>query len=651
MKNKKLGIFIITISLLLGVNFVSAGGTGTINQLIKYLTTKDEGTAISTRTSSLNFTGSGVTATNVGNDITVNIPGATGTIGGSGTTNELAYFTAPTTISSLTTATYPSLSEFSFLKGVTSAIQTQLDAKVGSVTGTANRITIGGTSTAPTVDIASNYAGQNTITTLGTIGTGVWNGTTIGSQYGGTGQNSSAWVQGDLPYISATGTWSNLAKNTTATRYLSNTGTSNNPAWAQITLSNGVTGTLGATNGGTGASTVTTGDLLYGSATNTWSKLADVATGNALISGGVGVAPSWGKIGLTTHVSGTLPVANGGTNSTSVTASRMMYSVSSSQIGSASSFTVDNTNGRFGIGGTSTFSYNATIPNNTDGGLRISMPTSSTATRFAQLQDSSGFQHFDIYKNGSLCGGGNAGCDGLNGTDGIYWNLSRNQANGSAFTNLNAGDQVYTYQKAQTVADEIGIYALGSGFDKSLYGFPNDTSALTFVYSQGKMGLTAGGTTTNIVLNTDNSVDVLSLTGTGTRMVTADSTGKLGTDILPTSGTYTPTATNVTNITSSTPNNTTYQRVGNIVNVTGSITVTTTLAVASQVDVSLPIASNIGAVTDLNGLGDGANGTGGVSLGAYITGDATNDRASIFFTSVGVGATYTIYYHFSYKVI
>ena len=40
------------------------------------------------------------------------------------------------------------------------------------------------------------------------------------------------------------------------------------------------------------------------------SKLADVATGNALISGGVGVAPSWGKIDLATHVSGNLPVTN-----------------------------------------------------------------------------------------------------------------------------------------------------------------------------------------------------------------------------------------------------------------------------------------------------------------------------------------------------
>jgi fibronectin-binding autotransporter adhesin len=84
-----------------------------------------------------------------------------------------------------------------------------------------------------------------------------------------------------------------------------------------VSLTTEITGTLGATNGGTGQSTVTTGDLLYGSATNTWSKLAGVATGNVLISGGTGTAPSWGKIGLTTHVSGILPVANGGTNSSS----------------------------------------------------------------------------------------------------------------------------------------------------------------------------------------------------------------------------------------------------------------------------------------------------------------------------------------------
>lgn len=68
-----------------------------------------------------------------------------------------------------------------------------------------------------------------------------------------------------------------------------------------------------ATAGGTGQTSYAVGDLLYADTTTTLAKLPDIATGNALLSGGVGVAPSWGKIGLTTHVSGVLPVANGGT--------------------------------------------------------------------------------------------------------------------------------------------------------------------------------------------------------------------------------------------------------------------------------------------------------------------------------------------------
>ena len=72
-----------------------------------------------------------------------------------------------------------------------------------------------------------------------------------------------------------------------------------------------------ATAGGTGQTSYAVGDLIYADTTTTLAKLPDVATGNALISGGVGVAPSWGKIGLTTHVSGTLPVGNGGTGQAS----------------------------------------------------------------------------------------------------------------------------------------------------------------------------------------------------------------------------------------------------------------------------------------------------------------------------------------------
>lgn len=74
-----------------------------------------------------------------------------------------------------------------------------------------------------------------------------------------------------------------------------------------------VTGVVAAAKGGSGQSSYTVGDLLYASGAAALSKLAAVAAGNVLRSGGVATAPSWGKVNLTTDVSDVLPVANGGT--------------------------------------------------------------------------------------------------------------------------------------------------------------------------------------------------------------------------------------------------------------------------------------------------------------------------------------------------
>jgi hypothetical protein len=83
------------------------------------------------------------------------------------------------------------------------------------------------------------------------------------------------------------------------------------PTAGQIEI--GIVDPLNPTKGGTGQSTVAQGDILYGSAANTWARLSAAASGNVLISG---TTPSWGKVGLTTHVSGILPISNGGTNNT-----------------------------------------------------------------------------------------------------------------------------------------------------------------------------------------------------------------------------------------------------------------------------------------------------------------------------------------------
>lgn len=190
---------------------------------------------------------------------------------------------------------------------------------------------------------------------------------------GGTGLTS--YTAGDLPYYATGTTLSKLGIGTNG-YFLTSNGSA--PQWTSPTsiavtsISFGTTGltpstatqgavtvagTLAAANGGTGQSSYAVGDLLYADTTTSLAKLADVATGNALISGGVGVAPSWGKIGLTTHVSGTLGVTNGGTGtSTAFTAGSVIFAGASgvySQNNSALFW--DNTNNWLGIGTTPSY--------------------------------------------------------------------------------------------------------------------------------------------------------------------------------------------------------------------------------------------------------------------------------------------------------
>jgi hypothetical protein len=89
-----------------------------------------------------------------------------------------------------------------------------------------------------------------------------------------------------------------------------------------------LTGTVAPTNGGTGVNTVATGDLLYGSASNTWSKLAAGAGYRPLVMNAGGTLPEWNALALNQSgtVSGALPTANGGTNLTTYTLGDTLYS-------------------------------------------------------------------------------------------------------------------------------------------------------------------------------------------------------------------------------------------------------------------------------------------------------------------------------------
>ena len=79
-----------------------------------------------------------------------------------------------------------------------------------------------------------------------------------------------------------------------------------------------LTGIVSSVHGGTGTGSVTTGDLLYGSATDVWNKLPLGAAYKSLVVNASGTQIEWNAIALnqTTAVSGQLGIANGGTGAT-----------------------------------------------------------------------------------------------------------------------------------------------------------------------------------------------------------------------------------------------------------------------------------------------------------------------------------------------
>jgi hypothetical protein len=79
-------------------------------------------------------------------------------------------------------------SQFSGAGQITAGAGLTKSGNTLDVVGTANRISVATDS----IDISASYVGQTSITTLGTIGTGTWQGTVVGATYGGTGVNNGS---------------------------------------------------------------------------------------------------------------------------------------------------------------------------------------------------------------------------------------------------------------------------------------------------------------------------------------------------------------------------------------------------------------------------------------------------------------------------
>lgn len=142
-----------------------------------YLSSTDWSTFNSKQnTITLTTTGTGGLATFVSN--TLNIPAyqplLANPVTGTGVSNEIAYWVSSFEIGNLSVATYPSISELSYVKGVTSSIQTQINGKQNALTltttGTSGAATlVGSTLNIPQYAASMAIGGSITSATAGSV--------------------------------------------------------------------------------------------------------------------------------------------------------------------------------------------------------------------------------------------------------------------------------------------------------------------------------------------------------------------------------------------------------------------------------------------------------------------------------------------------
>lgn len=355
---------------------------------------------------------------------------------------------------------------------------------VTSVSGTANRITSTG-GTTPVIDISASYVGQSSITTLGTITTGVWTGTNIALANGGT--NASLTASNGGIFYSTASAGAILAGTATANQILLS-GASTTPAWSTATY----------------PATTTINQVLYSSSANVIAGIS--AVNSAVMISSAGGVPSFS----TTLPSGlTIPGYQ-----TSITPAALTVS--------------PDTNVTITLGGTPstallqatsiTLGWTGQLAISRGGTAVSSVTVSPTATAFAG---------WDANKNMSAN-------NFLPGTT-----LITNAGATTTLTVSSTGQQIFSGSTYQTVQLPV-VATLATGAPFRLI---NDSTNSLFVVSSGSNSVVTMQPLTQAILTyngvagtaaaswdvqyTSNTIGVQSITGTANQVIASSSTGNI----------------------------------------------------------------------------------------------------------------------------
>lgn len=346
-----------------------------------------------------------------------------------------------------------------------------------AVIGTADRITSSG-GTSPQIDIASTYIGQSSITTLGTIVTGVWNGSTIAIANGGSGQTTpNAALNAFLP--SQTGN---------SSKVLTTDGT--NTSWTTVSGGGGVT-TVGAFSGSaqTNGATISGSTITFGPASATIPGM--VSTGSQTWAG--------------SKIFTTAPTFS------SLTAGRVLFTGTGGLTQATNELTWDGTT--FAATGTGTFgeisianslgSANLKLGSNSSSGLYIQSVIGQKMEFFLssfiamRINSSADLELYGaLSPNGSVGTAGQAYVtSGISGTPGSWSTLiTLSQVNGLISDSIsanglvfaNAGDSInlifpsagFDTVKVRTIGDGIGGYTFVTLLADSAFRVDLDTAKI-----------------------------------------------------------------------------------------------------------------------------------------------------------------------------